>query len=245
MVLATAQPELFNRSSEALANWQDDWYDLLFSQAYTYGISDPDRDPAGYYSHLLWKLAEMHYNRPGLYRRFTLRLDPRWIRPKSSELVALLETGNLDFAFLYKSSAIQNNLAYLTLPPQVSLGEAAYAEAYSRAFVRVGGRTRDSSMEIRGAPIQYGLAVILESNIWAQRFVEFLLSPESEKLYREMGYLTSPIRKISSKEFSDEIDSNLAGAHGGTWQRLSAGDPRSDPLFDAQLAPSVLVGDIP
>lgn len=172
------------------------WYEELFVRKHSYGISDPDRDPAGYYAHLAWKLAEIHYQRPGLYRRLLETLDPRWIRPKSSELVALLETKSLDFAFLYKSTALHNDLHFINLPAQVSLGESAYADVYSRVFTHVSGEHPGSAVEITGAPIRYGICLLDSASPRARQFLDFWLSPEVRQLYRELGFMVVPIVKI-------------------------------------------------
>ena len=195
IVLATDRSDFLD-TPEAQLDWKDNWYELLFSSGASYGISDPNRDPAGYYTHLVWKLAEIHYDRQGLYRRFLGRLESRWTRPKSSELLALLQTHSLDFAFLYKSSAIQANLRFVNLPAQISLGEEAYADFYSQAFVRVAGQTPDSQFEITGSPIRYGVALLDPSNVWAKRFLEFALSPESRQIYRAMGYIGIPVKEV-------------------------------------------------
>lgn len=194
MVLAAAREDRFGGLR---TQWESAWYELLFRGETSYGISDPDRDPAGYYAHLAWKLAEIHYNQPGLYRRFLRRLEVGKTRPKSSELIALLQTGNLDFAFLYKSSAIQNNLPFITLPPQVSLGEESYSDLYRRVFVTVSGKTPGTTVEIVGGPIRYGLAILSESNSWARQYSDFLFSPESQPLYRELGYTVVPITEVA------------------------------------------------
>jgi molybdate/tungstate transport system substrate-binding protein len=196
MVLATGSQDLFEEVSDGGSASQA-WCDIVL-HSNSFGISDPDRDPAGYYSHLVWKLAEFHYERSSLYRKFIERLDNRWVRPKSSELTALLQAGVLDFAFLYRSSAVQNELHYLTLPPQISLGEHAYQDTYSKAFVRVRGKKPDSTIEITGKPISYGIALVNPDNLQARRFLEFLLSPESQSLYRELGYTNVAIKRSTT-----------------------------------------------
>ena len=182
------------------SEWRDDWHSNLL--AHTFGISDPARDPAGYFAHLVWKLAEIHYNRPGLYRALSSRLDPRWMRPKSSELVALLQVGVLDFAFLYLSTALQNNLPYLRFPPQVSLGDAAYSEVYARVFITIPSPDdQQHHIEIQGAPIRAGVALLQPARPAAASFLEFLISSEAQGLFRELGYTRIPVREIISGRY--------------------------------------------
>lgn len=177
-----------------LPGWREDWHSPLFDRPF--GISDPARDPAGYFAHLVWKLSEIHYNRPGLYRALSRRLDPRWIRPKSSELVSLLQAGVLDFAFLYLSTALQNNLPYLRLPPQISLGDPAYAEDYSRVFIEVPSPGPERRSEVQGAPIRAGVALLAPLGSAASSFLDFLISAEAQQLFPELGYSQIPVQRI-------------------------------------------------
>jgi molybdate/tungstate transport system substrate-binding protein len=195
LVLATAKREILQGEV-----WEKDWYEKISSGEYSYGISDPNRDPAGYYAHLVWKLAEIHYDRPGLYQRFLDGLDERWLRPKSSELVALLESRALNFAFLYKSTAVQNNLEFLALPGEVSLAEDTYRDLYSRVSLQVVAGQPGSTIEMTGTPIRYGIAQINPDNPWAKRLLDFFLSPEVQQLYPELGYLGVPVLEVHRQE---------------------------------------------
>ena len=199
LVLATAKKDFLLGPPDNKV-WEENWSEMISSGEYTYGISDPDRDPAGYYTHLAWKLAEIHYDRPGLYQRFLDAFDERWMRPKSSELVALLQTHSLDFAFLYKSTAVQNNLEFLSLPTQVSLAEDTYRDLYSSVFLQVTAEQPGSTIEITGTPIRYGIALTNPDNPWAARLLDFFLSPEVQQLYRELGYRSVPLLEVHSQE---------------------------------------------
>ncbi len=195
VVLATRDPE-FLSATRLSGRSHRRWYEILLERNYSYGIADPDRDPPGYCAHLVWKLAEIHYERPGLYRRLLNGLDSRWICPEAGELAALLRTDVLDLAFLYRSTAVQNDLAFLDLPPQISLGESPYREVYSQATLRVTGAATDSMAEISGVPIRYGVVLTRASSPWAERYLNYLLSPEVHALYRELGYRNIPVIEI-------------------------------------------------
>ena len=199
LVLATAKKELLPGPHDHKV-WEENWSEMISSGEYTYGISDPDRDPAGYYAHLAWKLAEIHYDRPGLYQRFLDSFDERWLRPRSSELVALLQSNALDFAFLYKSTALQNNLRFLTLPAEVSLAEDAHRDLYSRVSLQVTAEQPGSTVEMTGTPIRYAIAQTNPDNPWATRLLDFFLSSEVGQLYRELGYRSVPILEVHSQE---------------------------------------------
>ncbi len=199
LVLATAKKDLLPGPPDNKV-WEENWSEMISSGEYTYGISDPDRDPAGYYAHLAWKLAEIHYDRPGLYQRFLDSFDERWLRPRSSELVALLQSNALDFAFLYKSTALQNNLEFLTFPAEVSLAEDAYRVLYSGVSLQVTAEQPGSTVKMTGTPIRYAIALTNPDNPWAARLLDFLLSPEVQQLYRDLGYRSVPLIEVHSQE---------------------------------------------
>jgi molybdate/tungstate transport system substrate-binding protein len=83
---------------------QDNWYEILLKENVAFGRSDPNADPCGYRSVLVAKLAEKQYGVPGLAERL-LKKDRRYIRPKETDLLALLEMNEIDYIFLYRSVA--------------------------------------------------------------------------------------------------------------------------------------------
>lgn len=135
------------------------WYRALSAARVEVGRSDPDLDPAGYRALIVLRLAERMYGQPGLERAVLARSPARNMRPKSSDLAALLETGALDFAFVYESSARAAGLHWIALPSAINLGDDSQAAAYASAEVRVTGRQRGDSLTMHGAPIRYAFAV--------------------------------------------------------------------------------------
>jgi len=83
---------------------QDNWMNVLLQDETHYGRSNPDHDPCGYRTLVTLKLAEAYYQRPGLAERI-LQKDKRFIRPKETDLLALLESGTIETAFIYRSVA--------------------------------------------------------------------------------------------------------------------------------------------
>ena len=92
------------------------WMKVLLRPEVEYGHSDPNSDPCGYRALLTWQLAEKHYRMPGLYQRLKDKMPDKNIRPKETDLIALLETRELDYIFIYRSVAIQHQAKYLLLP---------------------------------------------------------------------------------------------------------------------------------
>ncbi|GAI28734.1 unnamed protein product, partial [marine sediment metagenome] len=83
---------------------RDNWYEILQRDGVRYGRSDPNQDPCGYRTLMVWQLAEDYYNAPELYDKL-YGAAGELIRPKEVDLIALLESGDLDYAFEYSSVA--------------------------------------------------------------------------------------------------------------------------------------------
>jgi molybdate/tungstate transport system substrate-binding protein len=117
------------------------------------------------------------------------RSPARNVRPKSSDLVALLQAGALDYAFAYESVARSAGLRWLALPPSIDLGDEARAAEYARVTVRVAGASPGDSITMRGAPIHYSLAVPRRAPHAAEgeRLRDFLLSPVGRRLLTKGG----------------------------------------------------------
>lgn len=162
------------------------WWDPLLVPGVRTGRADPDIDPGGYRALMLFQLAERHYGQPGLAARL-LGASPRgFVRPKSAELVALLQAGELDYAWMYESSARGARLPFDTLPPQVDLGSDGESATYALAIVRVAGARAGDSLEVRGAPIHYGVSIPAGATRGdvALRFLRYLWSADGQRILR-------------------------------------------------------------
>jgi len=160
------------------------WHRVLLRPDVRVGRSDPRLAPVGYRTLLLYRLAESLYRQPGLARRLEARTPPALLRANASELVALLQAGELDYILDYESLARANGLRYVRLPAEIDLGDPARARQYARASVRVARRT-DTATYV-GAPIVYALSVPREArhSAAAARFVAYLVSPAGQAVLR-------------------------------------------------------------
>ena len=162
------------------------WWQIVLRPGVETGHSDPDLDPAGYRSLLVMQLAERYYRQPGLSARLNRAIPPRNIRPKEIDLVALLETGELDYAFEYESVARGASLGFVPLPDSISLGNMNDSAFYQGAAVRVVGRKPGDSLTMRGQPIVYALSIPRRAAHprLAERFVMFLMSEDGRRVLR-------------------------------------------------------------
>jgi molybdate/tungstate transport system substrate-binding protein len=106
-----------------------------------------------------------------------LAKDVKYIHPMSADLLALLEVGELDYLFTYRSVAEQHKLAFITLPDQINFKKPELSKLYKRASVRLIGKKRGTFVTHVGEPIIYG--VTIPNNApnpeLAQAFLAFLL----------------------------------------------------------------------
>jgi molybdate/tungstate transport system substrate-binding protein len=172
-----------DRSRGAAGLTERSWRRVLRAPGVEVGRSDPERDPMGYRTLLLFQLAERHYGERGLAARLTSAAPLRHVRARSSELVALLQAGEIDYAWTYESVARAAGLRWLELPSAVDLSSDADSAAYAAARVRVPGATRRDTVELRGTPIRYALTIPRRAThaATAERFVAWLIGPEGRQ----------------------------------------------------------------
>ena len=136
----------------------DNWPDILLRKDVTFGRSDPNSDPCGYRSVFVMSLAEKFYNRPGLVKKM-LAKDKRYIRPKETDLLALLEVKELDYIFIYRSVAQQHKLKYLCLPDELSLKQPGFSELYKSVSIRLAGKEPGTFITKTASAIVYGVTI--------------------------------------------------------------------------------------
>ena len=174
------------RAREITSN---NWFDLLMGGNINIGRADPDTDPCGYRTIMTLKLAELYYRKPGLAAKL-LAKDTRFIRPKEVDLLALLEAGELDYIFLYRSVAEQHGLKFLTLPDEINLKRAEFEDQYSKVSVELSGATPGSKITQYGNSMVYGVTIPKDAPDpeLAKKFLEYLLSADKGlKVMEQMG----------------------------------------------------------
>ena len=165
------------------------WHQVLLDPEVTFGRSDPNRDPCGYRTVMLFQLAERHHKLPGLAKKLAQMHGKRFIRPKETDLLALLEGGHLDYIFTYTSVARQHNLLHLRLPAEINLSSPALAERYKAARVQVTGKKPGQTITRVGAPIAYSVTIPRNAPRpkLALKYVDLLLSQEGRAIMERNG----------------------------------------------------------
>lgn len=187
MVLAYAE-----RSAGAQDISAENWWRILLRPGIRWGNSDPNLDPNGYRSLMVFQLAEAHYREPGLATRLRQALRPRFMRPNEAQLTGLLQAGELDYAWSYRSLARTAGLRWVDLPKEIDLSDPSLAEWYAQARIRLPGQrlgARDS-VEFRGEPIVYALTIPTGAPHpqAARAFAAFVLSREGQDILARAGF---------------------------------------------------------
>lgn len=199
-----------SRSAKAIN--AGNWHAILLDKKIQWGHSDPDLDPCGYRAMMVMQLAERHYNIPGLYKKLTDSLRRENIRPKSVELISLLQTGNLDYAWEYVSVARQHKLEYVDLPSEINLGDSALDDLYGSASVLVAGETPGEKMEVRGQSCVYGITLLKNApnRKAALLFLEFLADPQQGlRILEETGQPALSPCRVADEKMKEKIPAGL------------------------------------
>jgi molybdate/tungstate transport system substrate-binding protein len=167
------------RSKKSREINKSNWYKILLEKSVQIGRADPDSDPCGYRTVMVSKLAEKYYKQKGLADKLLMK-DVNNMRPKETDLLALLETGNVDYIFLYRSVAEQHKLKYLLLPDEINLKKTEYSELYKTVSVEINGKTPGEKIIQKGEAMIYGITIPKNApnKKAALEFVKFLLSKD-------------------------------------------------------------------
>lgn len=186
------------------------WTDILLKEGVKVGHSNPNLDPCGYRSVLVAKLAEQYYKKKGFYKSlFGYKTvyqagdekKPKVIvRPKETDLLALLEVHAIDYLFIYRSVAEQHGLKYITFPKEVSLKDESLNTLYEKVSFEISGKKPGETMLKKGAAMVYGLTIPQNSKSpknqkGAVDFVNYILSKEGQRIMQKngQGVLNPPV----------------------------------------------------
>ena len=190
----------------------DNWYKIVARSDVKLGIADPRFDAVGYRALMALQLAKAAYNKPTIFEDVimgqfktpitladengraiirvpeileTQRSSNIVLRGASVQLIALLESGDLDYAFEYESVIQQHKLNLVKLPDAINLGSEQYAKQYAQVQVRLDfQRFVSVKPEFTGEVIGYGTTI--PSNAphpkQAEDFIAFLLGPKGRAI---------------------------------------------------------------
>lgn len=167
----------------------ENWHKILLKKDVIFGRSDPNSDPCGYRAVLTSQLAEDYYNVENLSDKIISK-NQEYIRPKETDLLALLESNTIDYIFLYRSVAEQHGLKYVILPDSINLKNPELKDFYKTASVDITGKEPGTIVTKKGQPMVYGITILdnAPNKELAIKFVDFILSKEGGlKIMEENG----------------------------------------------------------
>ncbi|MFW5937328.1 MAG: extracellular solute-binding protein [Halanaeroarchaeum sp.] len=145
------------------------WYAVLRKADAEIARSDPNLDPLGYRTLMLFELAETYYDEPGLREALAsnLRIDP-----SESHMLAAVETGDRAAAVTYRNMAVDHGLEFLALPDELNFSNPAYEDHYASVTY-----TTDEGHTVEGTPVLYNATVPADADNpeAGRRFLRFLL----------------------------------------------------------------------
>lgn len=188
LTLASSQLVLaYNPNSKFAAKFQSasagsiPWYEVLETPGVRFGRGDPSIDPKGYRTLFLFDLAGKHYHRPELPGLLGDPRNPAQVFPEIV-LLARMQSGQIDAGIFYKHEVVAHKLPFISLPPEINLGDPKFSALYAQVAY-----TTPSGERISGAPILFTITIPMAAHhkAAAEAFVRFLLS--SKTLLGEFG----------------------------------------------------------
>ena len=207
MVLAYTEKSKF---AQAIAT---NWINALLRYDINCTRSDPLRDPCGYRTLLVWKLASQYYKNTELEKIFAMRSPLAYMRPKEIDCIALLETGACDAMWIYKSVAVQQNFPYITLDEHINLGSHTYEHIYRKACITLSDTKKQYTF--CGSTITYGASIPVTANNvkGAIAFLSFLCSKEGQGLINKHGFTSIVPYSNNSEQLPVELKKVVAGGN--------------------------------
>ncbi|MFW6106396.1 MAG: tungstate ABC transporter substrate-binding protein WtpA [Desulfovermiculus sp.] len=190
----------------------DNWYEILQRDDVEWGHSDPDLDPCGYRALMVLQLAEKFYEVDGLYKDLIANRPEKNIRPKSVELVNLLKSGHMDYAWEYLSVAVQHDLQYITLDEHINLGNYRNDNFYKQAQVEVSGKEPGTQITKHGQSVTYGVTMTNDAPNpeAAIAFLQYMLDEQGGlQILEEMGQPPFVPARIPDQDMMDELPEQL------------------------------------
>jgi molybdate/tungstate transport system substrate-binding protein len=142
------------------------WPQILQQPGVQTAYSDPESDPEGYNTVITWTLAERYYHLPSFAAKLRAAIPQKNIRGDSTQLLALLSAGEVDYAWEYRSVAEQHHLKFLRLPKEINLSDPALAATYKTACIdlhHTGPNGEKVAQPKCGQPILYAVAIAADA----------------------------------------------------------------------------------
>jgi molybdate/tungstate transport system substrate-binding protein len=162
------------------------WYKVLAGPGVRIGRSNPAADPSGYQILQMLQLANGYYRQPDLSASVLKNSPASGVAETETSLISALQSGQIDYLAIYKSTAQEEHLKYIALPPQINLSDPAMAAEYGKVSINAG-----SLGTLAAKPIIYGLTIPTSAPNAAlgEKFIRFVLGPQGQAIMRSNGFV--------------------------------------------------------
>jgi molybdate/tungstate transport system substrate-binding protein len=187
------------------------WFSVLMRSGVVFGFPNPMIDALGYRALMVMQLAETYYVNNSIFHNLVTRnfdppissipcdgnytiVVPEVLQPKANvilrassiQLIPLLETGSMDYCFVYMSNAKQYGLQYVEFPDEFNLGNPQFEGLYEHVTVRFElQRFATIGLDRLGKTIYYGFTIpnnAVQKDL-AVEFAKFLLDEEGRDIF--------------------------------------------------------------
>jgi len=129
----------------------ENWLEIIQREDVAFWRSDPENDPAGYRSLMVFQLAEKYYEIPGLANKLAEKSGKQFLY---SNTVTERDKG---YSFSYSSWTMGGKIIHL--PDQINLSNDKFSEYYRQASVTIPGLKPGTSVTMQGESIKLGLTI--------------------------------------------------------------------------------------
>ena len=189
---------------------------LLQTKGLKLGRTDPNIDPQGRDFIYMLELAQMYYHLPKDTVSKILGTSD-WGTANSSQIYAessldaTLQSGQLDASSAFITQAVELHLAYIKLPPQISLADASMADQYAKATVTIKPPGQPKTTK-SGSPQVIDITIIGKPTPAGTAFVKYTLSPAGLAQYKAGGFtMITPTVVGDSSAVPAAVRSELGG----------------------------------
>jgi molybdate/tungstate transport system substrate-binding protein len=162
------------------------WYKILAGPGVHIGRSNPAADPSGYQILQMLQLADGYYHDPKLSASVLKNSPDSSVATTETSLLGALQSGQIDYLAIYRSSALEEHLHYIQLPVQINLSDPALAGGYAKVSIHAG-----SLGTLTAKPIIYAMTIPASApdKTIGQKFIGFVLSPQGQSIMRGNGFV--------------------------------------------------------
>lgn len=221
---------------------QSNWYEILRRPDVKFGFSNPNDDPCGYRTVMLLMLAEDRYGDSSIFddlvmsntnienvtitENVTIVSIPSrlavtdnsklMVRSAEVELTGALESGSIDYLFIYESVALRHarsGMKFIELPREINLNDTANADNYRRIMVIQFADSANASKvkTVIGGPIAYGITIPKNAKHpeLAAEFIGMILGETGQEVMRQAGQepLVPPVAGYWKQQVPDSLRS--------------------------------------